>query len=72
METIFKYKLGDVLNDVNNEPELIPYWVKLDLLDNGVPIEIEPLRVSDNLFEVRSGNVTYTQTEKEIIVIWSK
>lgn len=72
MEATFKYDLGSLLNEVNNEPELIPYFIKLDLLDGGIPIEIDPTRISDNLFGVTNGTISYSQTDKEIIVKWSK
>lgn len=57
MAKTFKYQIDEVLNEVNGEHRLIPYWIKLDLLDNGVPIEVDPLHVDDNMFSVSIGDI---------------
>ncbi|MGL4521365.1 MAG: hypothetical protein ACRCWQ_02270 [Bacilli bacterium] len=71
METIFKYNLIEILNEINGEEDLIPYWIKLDLLDRGVPIEVDPLEVKNQRFAVRYGEISYIEHDNELVIKWS-
>lgn len=71
METIFRYNIFKILEEVNAEPELIPYWIKLDLLDRKVPIIINPMNVKDYVFDVRSGTITNYYENGFIYLIWT-
>lgn len=70
MEATFKYNITDILGEINGETDLIPYWIKLDLLDKHIPIEINPLNVKDDSFNVEYGFITYTETDGTIEVCW--
>lgn len=71
METTFNYKIADLLQDVHGEHDLIPYWIKLDLLDNGVPIEIDPCRVRDQEFSVRHGHIKHFEKDGYLVLVWT-
>lgn len=72
METIFEYNLQEILKEINGEPALIPYWIKLDLLDHGVPINIDPLDVKNEYFNVHSGKIEYNNLNGMLIVKWKR
>ena len=71
MERTFRYNLVKVLREVNGEPELVPYWIKLDLLDRGVPIEVDPLNVRDDHFDVMYGKLSYFTNEGMLVIRWT-
>lgn len=71
MEKTFRYNLVKVLQEVNGEPELVPYWIKLDLLDRGVPIEVDPLNVRDDQFKVVYGKLGYFTNEGMLVLRWT-
>lgn len=70
MEKTFKYNLVKILQEVNGEPDLIPYWIKLDLLDRGVPIEVDPMNVRDDQFGVVYGELTSNINEGILVIKW--
>lgn len=67
----FKYNLVKILQDVNGEVELIPYWIKLDLMDRNVPIVIDPTDVKDNIFTVEFGQITYNHIDGFLELKWT-
>lgn len=66
---IFKYDIDKILEEVNNEADLIPYWIKLDLMEKGVPIEIDAMDVGCQYFRVETGSIDYS-FNNGIIYIW--
>lgn len=70
MEKTFRFNLLKILNEVNGEPDLIPYWIKLDLLDRGVPIEIDTLDIKDDYFNVNNGTLSYVEKDNILEVKW--
>lgn len=39
----------------STDPRLIPYLVKLDMLENGIPVNINPLNIRDQDISISSG-----------------
>lgn len=70
MEKTFKFNLVKILQEVNGEPDLIPYWIKLDLLDRGVPIEVDPLYIRDPFFDVSEGTLSYFEQDGFLEIKW--
>lgn len=70
METIFRYNIVKILQEVNGEPELIPYWIKLDLLDRNVPIKIDPMNIRNKFFEVDNGEIKIKIEDGLIELLW--
>lgn len=70
MEKTFKFNLVKILQEVNGEPDLIPYWIKLDLLYRGIPIEVDPLHVRDPFFTVRTGTLSYFEQNGFLEIKW--
>lgn len=71
METTFNYNISEILQDVHGEPDLIPYWIKLDLLDHGVPIEINPRDVADSDYSVSRGNIKHFEKDGCMVLVWT-
>jgi hypothetical protein len=72
MEMNFKYNLVNILQEVNGEPDLIPYWIKLDLMDRNVPITIDPTNIKDDVFSVEVGYITYNTNDYGFLnLIWT-
>lgn len=71
MERHFRYNIVKILQDINGESDLIPYWIKLDLLDRNVPIIIDPLKVSDKVIEVEYGSIEVKNEDEYIWIKWT-
>lgn len=66
-----KYSIPALLHDVNGEPALVPYMVKLDLLDRGIPVIVDPLDVADGELAVSEGSIDFNFKELYLEVIWT-
>ena len=54
-----KIDLNKILADADNEIDLLPYLVKLELQNVGVPVIIDPTDVRDPDFSIESGRLDY-------------
>lgn len=51
--------LNKLLMEANEEIELLPYFVKLELTRKGIPVNIDPTNVRDPDFTLNSGSMDY-------------
>lgn len=52
--------LNKLLSDANDEIDLLPYFVKLELTELGIPIKIDPTNIRDPDFILESGVMDYS------------
>lgn len=63
-----KIDLNKILADANDEIDLLPYLVKLELQTVGVPVIIDPTNVRDPDFQISSGQLDYTINAETMIM----
>ncbi|MEG1902768.1 MAG: hypothetical protein RR212_00070 [Bacteroidales bacterium] len=63
-----KIDLNKILADANNEIDLLPYLVKLELQNIGVPVIIDPTDVRDPDFAIESGRLDYVINAETMIM----
>lgn len=51
--------LNKLLLEANEEIELLPYFVKLELTEKGIPIKIDPTNIRDPDFVIERGFMDY-------------
>lgn len=65
-----QFDLQQLLEDSQEEVELIPYFVKMELTRLGVPVIIDPVNIRDPELEVSEGSIEYTiDVEKMVMEI---
>lgn len=57
---ISTYRIDDLLADAHGEPDLVPYMLKLRLLEAGIPVIIDPADVRNNEIYVGRGTLSAT------------
>lgn len=60
--------LNKFLADANDEIDLLPYLIKLELLHKGIPVIIDPTNVRDPDFDVESGDFYYSINAETMIM----
>ncbi|ADQ52745.1 hypothetical protein AsFcp4_186 [Aeromonas phage AsFcp_4] len=49
--------LWENYHECNDEPELVPYMLKIKLLESGIPVIIDPLSIRSNVISVKHGKL---------------
>ncbi|AFC22158.1 hypothetical protein [Escherichia phage UPEC03] len=63
-----KIDLNKILADANDEIDLLPYLVKLELQSLGIPIIIDPTDVRDPDFQITEGRLDYVINAETMIM----
>lgn len=62
---MIKINLVKLFELCNYERNLLPYMIKLILLEHGYPIKLDPLQVSDKRIELDQGKLEFTYSNCE-------
>ncbi|QDH49152.1 hypothetical protein PHYNN_114 [Pantoea phage Phynn] len=63
-----QFDLEKLLEDAQDEAELIPYLIKMELTRLGVPVIIDPVNVRDPDLAVTEGSIEYTIDAEKLIM----
>lgn len=60
--------LNKILTDIDYEIDLLPYFVKLELQNVGIPVIVDPTDVRNPDFEVEEGVLSYMINAETMIM----
>lgn len=60
----------DLLIQSNYELDLVPYMLKINLLESGIPVIIDPLSIRSNLLVLKHGELTVSDNGLTVTYTW--
>lgn len=68
---MIKINLVKLFEQCNYERNLLPYMLKIILLEHGYPINLDPLQVSDKNIQLQHGNLNFEYSDCEnYLYVW--
>lgn len=68
---MIKINLVKLFESCNHERNLLPYMLKLTLIEHGYPIKVDPLQVSDKRIELERGKLMFSYSDCEnYLYVW--
>lgn len=70
---MIKINLVKLFQECNYERNLIPYMLKIVLLEHGFQIKLDPLEVSNKRIELQQGELNFVYSDCEnYLYVWKK
>ncbi|AIA65038.1 hypothetical protein AVV44_gp200 [Cronobacter phage S13] len=68
---MIKINLVKLFAECNYERNLLPYMLKITLLEHGYPIDLDPLQVSDKRIQLKHGQLNFGYSDCEnYLYVW--